>query len=258
MKQQRRVWAREELVLAFNLYCRTPFGHIHRLNPRIIELANKIERTPSALAMKMVNFASLDPAQQKRGIKGLQHASCEDKKVWEEYHDNWERLAMESQIAIGTLNNELLFEDESDEGHFLLTETERKVKTRLLQNFFRNAVLASYNCTCAICGMSLRIMLNASHIIPWSKDRRRRVDPRNGICLCALHDRAFDRGVIAISDKFRIIVSDMTKIKTASRLHQVGLIEVAGAMILLPDRFYPDKEALAYHRENVFMDSRGK
>jgi predicted restriction endonuclease len=48
-------------------------------------------------------------------------------------------------------------------------------------------------------------MLNASHIIPWSIDEKRRADPGNGLALCAFHDRAFERGIILLL-KRKIIV----------------------------------------------------
>jgi len=64
-------WTREHFLIALNLYCKLPFGKLDRTNPLIIEVAGKIGRTPSSLAMKLCNFASLDPVQQARGIRGL-------------------------------------------------------------------------------------------------------------------------------------------------------------------------------------------
>jgi hypothetical protein len=55
-------WTPEQLKLAFFLYCQLPFGKLHSRNPEIVKLARIIGRTPSAVAMKLVNFASLDPA----------------------------------------------------------------------------------------------------------------------------------------------------------------------------------------------------
>ncbi len=57
----RRDWTREELIVAFNLYCKIPFGRIHIRNPLVIELARAIGRTPSAVSWKLANFARLDP-----------------------------------------------------------------------------------------------------------------------------------------------------------------------------------------------------
>ena len=114
-------------------------------------------------------------------------------------------------------------------------------------------VLASYDFNCALCRMSLPAMLNASHIIPWAVNKQRRADPRNGICLCALHDRAFDRGLITVCEDYKIAVSREIKTPNASKLHRIGLLEIEGEKINLPDRFWPDPAALAYHREKIFL-----
>ena len=73
MKEGQKLWTREELILAINLYCKLPFGRLHRNNPAVIHLASLIGRTPSSVAYKLVNFASLDPSLQARGIKGGPH-----------------------------------------------------------------------------------------------------------------------------------------------------------------------------------------
>ncbi len=61
-------WTREHFLIALNLYCKLPFGKLHKGNKLIIEVAQKMGWTPSSLAMKLSNFASLDPIQQERGI----------------------------------------------------------------------------------------------------------------------------------------------------------------------------------------------
>jgi putative restriction endonuclease len=53
---ERRNWTRNELIVAFNLYCRTPFGRIDRRNPEIIALAAALDRTPSAVSWKLANL----------------------------------------------------------------------------------------------------------------------------------------------------------------------------------------------------------
>lgn len=60
-------WSRDELIVAMNLYCKLPFGQLDHKIPIIIEVSQKLGRTPSSLAMKLVNFASLDPTLQARG-----------------------------------------------------------------------------------------------------------------------------------------------------------------------------------------------
>lgn len=58
-------WTREETILAFLLYCQVPFGKIHSSNPLIRNLAEVINRTPSAVSMKMCNFGRFDPSLKK-------------------------------------------------------------------------------------------------------------------------------------------------------------------------------------------------
>ena len=81
MAEPRR-WTREELLVVLNLYEKLRFGQFHSRQPVIIEVAEKMRRTPGSLAMKLSNLASLDPKLQARGIAGLKGASNLDKAVW--------------------------------------------------------------------------------------------------------------------------------------------------------------------------------
>jgi putative restriction endonuclease len=203
--------------------------------------------------MKMVNFASLDPMHRQRNVKGLQHISKQDEAIWDEFHKDWQSLAGESQHAIQQLSKKFKQKEIFELTEPSVTEVQKNVKVRLVQQFFRDTVLASYNFNCSLCKMSLTMMLNASHIIPWAANKKRRADPRNGLCLCALHDRAFDRGLITVSEDFKIEVSREIKTPCASKLHRIGLLEIEGKKINLPDRFGPDPTALEYHRNNIFI-----
>ncbi len=87
-------WTPEQVKLAFHLYCQLPFGRLHQSNPEIIALAELIGRTPSAVAMKLTNLASLDPAIIASGRKGLSGASNLDRAIWDEFHADWEGLVL--------------------------------------------------------------------------------------------------------------------------------------------------------------------
>lgn len=251
---ERRNWTRDELLVAFNFYCRTPFGLFHGQNPDVIRLAEKVGRTPGAVAMKLCNFASFDPVHQARNIKGLANTGQNDRQIWEAFNTNPEQLAVESQEAFNRIVRGETFpiiekELTIPEGP---TEVIRSARARLVQTFFRDAVLTSYDYRCAICELDVVELLSASHIIPWSKSTKRRADPRNGLSLCAIHDRAFDRGLIALDESFKILVSQSLKSEKAGRLHRVALLEIEEKPILMPRRFAPDPVALAYHREHIF------
>jgi transcriptional regulator with XRE-family HTH domain len=92
-------WTREQILACFQLYGRLPFGRLHSRNPDVIALAKAIGRTPGAVAKKLVNFASLDPVQQARHIKGLANTSNLDKKIWEEFARSPEDIREQSQRA---------------------------------------------------------------------------------------------------------------------------------------------------------------
>ena len=67
MGRHNKDWTREEHILAFNLYCKIPFGQIHTHNPRVIQLARMLGRSVGSVSLKLSNFARLDPALQARG-----------------------------------------------------------------------------------------------------------------------------------------------------------------------------------------------
>ncbi len=81
-------WTREQLLIVLNLYHKLRFGQMDARQKVIIELAGRIGRTPDAVAMKLVNLASLDPVLKLRGIRGLPGTSKRDRQIWEEYHTN--------------------------------------------------------------------------------------------------------------------------------------------------------------------------
>lgn len=253
-------WTKEQVKLAFHLYCQLPYGRIHGRNPEIIALANVISRTSDAVAMKMLNIASIDPAITSTGRVGLGNASALDREVWDEFHSDWERLAVECQLLRQELdknieedleqeNDELLPEDFTGETRQVLTTQ------RIKQHFFRRAVLSSYRGRCCMSGLSEPRLLIASHIVPWSKDKANRLNPSNGLCLSAIHDKAFDKGLITLTDNFKIVVSDELKRKNEAFIIEV-LLPLNGRTIEPPERFAPQAEFIAWHRNELFVDNR--
>lgn len=53
-------WTREQLIVAFNLYCKIPFAKAVQTNPEVIRVASIIGRSPGAVAFKLGNFGSFD------------------------------------------------------------------------------------------------------------------------------------------------------------------------------------------------------
>lgn len=253
MKEGQKLWTRDELILAINLYCKLPFGKMHKGNPDIIALSNIIDRSPSAVARKLGNFASFDPSLKERGIKGLTNAGKQDAEIWNEFYNNWDEALLVSEALLAKAKhttveklNHVEIKDLPKEGK----EKERLVKVRLNQSIFRTVVLATYNSSCCITGIDNPALLIASHIAPWSKDKGNRLNPMNGLCLNALHDKAFDAGLITISaDDYTLKISSRLKKKKVPESIERNFLALEGKSIHLPDKFLPDRELLRMHNQ---------
>lgn len=252
----RSAWTRQQLLVAFALYCRLPFGRLHSRNPEIIKFANAIGRTPSALAMKLVNIASLDPAITATGRKGLRSASNNDRDMWEEMQGDWDRFALESDAAMSVFEDSTSMEDDVGAIEDQLPIGKYRVvsaKARVGQSFFRAAVLSAYRGRCCITGLSIPSLLVASHIVPWRSDARNRVNPRNGLLLSALHDRAFDAGMLTVGDDMTVRVACSPALRS-DKYFSDAIGRHHGQQIDLPEKFSPDPDFLAYHRKHIFKD----
>jgi putative restriction endonuclease len=245
-------WTREQLILAFNLYCKIPFGRIHYRNPEVIALAKAIGRTPSAVSWKLANFASLDPSLRSRKISGATHGAKAEREIWEEFSGDWERLAYESEKLMISVQHAQGFVDEDlfPEGK----TREAVVRVRVNQAFFRSAVLAAYDLSCCITGLSVPELLNASHIVPWRVDHKNRTNPRNGLCLNVTHDRAFDCGLITVTEDYRVKLSPLLKRAKGDAIMDL-FVKYDNKPVHMPSRFRPDPAFLRYHNEQVFRES---
>jgi len=256
MKTGQRLWTRDELILTINLYCKIPFGRMHAQNPQVIALAKLIGRTAGSVAYKLVNLASLDPGLQARGIKGASNASKLDKQVWSEFSNNWEDLPFESEMLLAKYNsspndNYEQFPEQVSSKQGLTKD--QLVKVRVNQAFFRSTILASYNETCCITGLKYPELLVAGHIKPWSEDIGNRMNPRNGVAMNALHDKAFELGLITITPDYRIKISGQLKHQSKSKTYQEYFYKFENKKMVLPSRFLPEKEFLEYHNVVRFI-----
>jgi putative restriction endonuclease len=237
-------WTRSETLVAFNVYCRTPFGRLHQTNPEIIAVAAKLGRTPSALAMKCCNLASLDRAQQQRGISGLTKTSRLDSEVWHAFLAHPEEISYEAEQAFAELMQQPVRLDPDVRWDDVAgLDRQATTKVRVNQRFFRSLILASYGNRCAICELPIPPLLVASHIVPWSVDRSLRMNPHNGICLCSLHDRAFDTGILRIAPSYEISIQ--LEVDDESTSIDNFLLQYSGRTIQMPDRWAPDPTLLA-------------
>jgi putative restriction endonuclease len=249
-------WSREELIAAFNLYCKIPFTKINSRNKQIIELAGILGRSVSAVALKLANYARLDPTLKSRNISGMCHGSKSEIEIWKEFHGNWEDLSYKSELLIAKLKKtpiERLVNININELPKEGIERQSVVRVRVNQAFFRSLILASYDNKCCITGLNVPGLLVASHIVPWSRDVENRMNPHNGLCLNALHDRAFDQGFLTVTPDYKVKLSSNILKRKADVVLEKYFLPFENSPIRLPQRFLPKIELLKFHNDHIFL-----
>lgn len=246
-------WTREQTVIALSLYCQIPFNLVSSRHPLIIYTSSIIGRSIAALKMKIGNFGSFDPDLMARGIVGLTNSSKLDREVWDYYSKDWGKLAIDSSFTSDKLELSNSLEPVEEDQDFKEGLTKLAVtKQRINQNFFRSMVLSSYESRCCITDIAVPALLIASHIKPWALDLENRMNPKNGLCLNALHDRAFDKGLISIDADYKIQVSQKLLDSKEAAVSEY-FAKYHSRPIRLPSKFHPSKDFLAYHTENIFQ-----
>jgi putative restriction endonuclease len=198
-----------------------------------------IGRTASAVALKLVNLAALDDSLPRRGMA---NASATDRAVWQAFLKNPDTV---------TMSNVYVFPEQTYGQFAEGTGVDLKVQStrRVGQDLFRDAILTSYQGRCAITGIDDPRLLNASHIVGWSEDNSNRMNLRNGICLGALHDRAFDRHLITFDPNWQMVIR-----RDVPDIAKAALLRGAHTTLRMPERFLPDPELVAQHRR-VFNEA---
>jgi len=232
-------WTREQIIEAIKLYCVTPFGRLHSKNRDIIALAERLGRTPSALALKLTNFAALDTSKAQ---KGMSNHSKLDAAVWVEVFGNPDAF-----LPLPESFTPQVFAADGEAAEFVMRPEGRDIAVqstaRSGQQFFRSMIMTSYGSRCAMTDIDAPELLIASHILPWAEEKAERTNPRNGLLLNRLHDRAFECGHIVLSDELRVGYSPKISSVTRDKLEQA-----ARPHLRLPERFAPDPAFLRRHR----------
>ncbi len=243
-------WTRDELILAYDLYCRIPFKNTKANNSEVQKLSSILQRSPASVARKLGNFGAFDPQLQQQHITGLTHGSKQDREIWDEFHRNWNGLVEEADILRKSFDESIYYDLEISKP---TGPSERRYssKQRIHQTFFRQVVLSSYEYRCCITGLDLPEVLIASHIIPWAAEEDLRADPTNGLCLSATFDKLFDSGLITLTDDLNIAVSN-NLLKSKDEHIQQQILIFHNRPIYKPKRFFPSQKFLEWHRVNVF------
>jgi putative restriction endonuclease len=206
--------------------------------------------------MRLVNFANVDPFHQNRGVSGLSGGRKQVEPIWEEFINNKEDLLFESERILAKMEQnkiETKFANElSGIEHLSGKNKIREVKTRVNQNIFRQIVMANYSGKCAISGIDMPELLVASHIIPWSKNEKERLNPENGICFSSLYDKAFDIGLIGLNTNYKILISKDLRQNVNKEYYSKYFGYLKNQQFNLPTKYYPKKEFLEFHLDTIF------
>ena len=172
------------------------------------------------------------------------------KKEFSEVTQNRAKLAQ----AIGDLLDDFFPETIHEDIIDRLDITEYLERPHKREPNFRHKVLTAYGYKCAICGFDCRIGhttigLEAAHI-KWHQARGpSSVD--NGVAMCALHHKAYDRGVFTIDDDYFFIISNQAY---GGKTYNDLLYSYSGKRISLPNstESMPNQEYLRWHKSNIF------
>lgn len=255
-------WSREEFMIVMNLYTKIPYGQFHAKNSEVIKLAKLLNRTPGAVAYKLVHFSGLDPYHKSRGIKGLANPGNNAINIYNEFQTNWYEMIYESEILLAKLQKKNIEDIHNEEtvtidkdilfGKIGL-DKQAITKIRVNQSVFRKVIINNYFNSCAICGLNIPDLLIASHILKWSQNKLERLNPTNGICLCGSHDKAFENGYLGIDSTYKILISSRLELIKDKETYTALFQRHENKSIHLPDKYYPNLDFLVSHYTNVFV-----
>ena len=195
------------------------------------------------------------PNQKSYPLNNFCSAALKSLKKYVEYE---QEIVAADRIVAHETNARIISKKLID--HFdIKKEGEDKVsmtKQRKGQDYFRRMILTNYGNCCALTGINIPQLLLASHIIPWAdkSHKKDRLNPCNGICLSALYDKAFDKGLITISpDDYTVQISSALREYVTQKYYEKHFGCISGKQMILPIEYKPNCDFLAYHRDNIFL-----
>lgn len=247
-------WTREDVIIAYALYCVIPFSKVNNSNQTIKDAAEVMGRSPTSLKMRICNLAALDPDFLATGRAGLSSVAKLDQEVFAEFSNDWAGLSATAEELLG-LSVFDIAEPVYNGPDRRRKKTYAEISDKQARRFFRKSVIAAYEGRCCISGMTIPQMLIASHIKPYAVSdlQTERANPANGLLLNAFYDRAFDQGLMTVLPDLTILISDQVKEVYTDERTREWLYAIEGTKIKRPARFAPSRDLLAYHNEYVFL-----
>jgi putative restriction endonuclease len=166
-------------------------------------------------------------------------------------YDGAERIVAKETNPHNISTKLITYFDIAKEGEDVDSQTKR----RKGQDFFRRMILANYGGRCALTGIDIPELLFASHIIPWRDKlhKKERLNPRNGICLSALYDKAFDKGLIGFDPDMRTVLSKRIRENESKEYYNEYFAPIDGRKLFLPSQYIPEPSFLEWHMDNIFQ-----
>lgn len=126
--------------------------------------------------------------------------------------------------------------------------TKAFTSSRTFQISLRRDLLLLYKSKCCICGLDNSDFLRTAHIVPVEIDPSIAADRSNCVLLCVIHDVAFERGLIYLSDDYKIGVNKRFSDRLKHHMLNDELLKRENQKIDLPDKLKPNPEYLQRHR----------
>lgn len=250
-------WSKDELILALNLYLAQ--GLLDDHSAEVIALSDALRRlaivkpsnpevfrNPNGIAMKLGNFAALDPEYNG---KGLRAGGKRDREVWNEFAHAPAKLAAAVKEILDQQNthnmiSELLEDESSRFAPEHISDTRTRLVTSIVyrrgQELFRRILLKAYEGRCAFSGYDAADALEAAHILAYMGKESNHVS--NGLLLRADLHTLFDLGLIAVQPETMTIAVSET-------LRRTNYARFNGKQLRLPLKReqHPNEAALALH-----------
>lgn len=222
--------------------------------PRLQELYQLVREQTRTASTSPWNLSELPPSYLRDGycsaaLKTFQeflvhHRHASELLKTYRAHTGDENALAEKLRERTSFSDDLIEQLSGQEGR----ERVQTIKTRMNQDVFRDIILDIYNNSCCITGLDIPAVNRASHILPWAEFKEIRMDPRNGLCLSATYDAAFDRNLVSLDEDYRLIVSRDITDHYKSAVVKSYFQAKCGQQNDLPKRYQPSQKYLETHR----------
>ena len=169
--------------------------------------------------------------------------------------NNFNNSTEGQQQIFGDIEGKILREDAAEYRYEIkkLMQQQNEEEIFLRGSLFKREIPKIYNNTCCISGMKIDAtisvsMIDACHIVPFSESYDDTIT--NGIALCPNLHRAFDRGLIAIDNNYKVVVSNTFKEDETN--YSIKVFENQKIILPKQEMFYPLLNNFEWHTQNIF------